>query len=468
MPTALRYATLMQLRGLHALLLLTAAATAQRGAVERLVRDAEAQGVRVGVACTDGGGEVLYRHRAAESFAPASNMKVLTACGLLHGLGHDHVFRTAFSLEDGVLAVDASGDPNWIRDTEHDPARVFAQLAAALRVRGIDSIRDVRLRPGTYVGPARPSDWPQDQLYAYYCAPTGAFVLDQGVFWVALQPAGGQARCELVSPATGYPLRGTVDVVGKQKSPVYGAVDKVDHVQVRGRMHASSPRVEIRQSVEEPERWFRDALRHALAQGGITIDAGAPARTSADVFVHESSLLPAVRRILEDSSNFDAEQCLRVLGAKRRGDGSLAGGMREFEEQITRLCGRLPSNTVLTDGSGLSRTNRLTPGLLVVAMLQNAATASGSVLRDRLPVAGESGTLERRFVGTPLVGRVRAKTGWIRGASSLSGVLDCVDGGKRWFSILMDYDRDRSGFNKELKQIQEDLVAAFEGLEADQ
>ena len=59
---------------------------------------------------------------------------------------------------------------------------------------------------------------------------------------------------------------------------------------------------------------------------------------------------------------------------------------------------------------------------------------------------------------------VRAKTGWIRGASSLSGCVESADGSRRWFSILMNYDRSKGGFNKTCKRIQEDIVAAVAGM----
>ena len=72
--------------------------------------------------------------------------------------------------------------------------------------------------------------------------------------------------------------------------------------------------------------------------------------------------------------------------------------------------------------------------------------------------------MKKRFVGTDLVGRVRAKTGWVRGASSLSGMVELPSGATRWFSILMNYDPSRNGLNKDLKKLQERIVAAAVGL----
>jgi D-alanyl-D-alanine carboxypeptidase/D-alanyl-D-alanine-endopeptidase (penicillin-binding protein 4) len=101
-----------------------------------------------------------------------------------------------------------------------------------------------------------------------------------------------------------------------------------------------------------------------------------------------------------------------------------------------------------------------------VALVRSHTGPAGAVLRACLPVAGQTGTLSDRFAGTDLVGRVRAKTGWIRGASSLSGLVEGKDGKLRWFSILMNYDPKQDGLNKELKRLQEDIVRAIETMGA--
>jgi D-alanyl-D-alanine carboxypeptidase/D-alanyl-D-alanine-endopeptidase (penicillin-binding protein 4) len=434
-----------------------------------VVAAAEALGARTGVAVCDGDGRVLYAHRLAEAFAPASNMKLLSATAVLDGLGVDHQFTTTFRLRGGRLVVQASGDPNWIHGTEHAPERVFAEVAASLRRRGVTQLAGVDLDPGTFAGPLRPPGWPQDQLYTYYCAPTGAFVLEQGTFVLAVEARSGAgvAQVDLVAPPAALPIRGSIDVTDRQKGAIYGALDLADAVQVRGKFYRKSPRVTIRTAVQEPTSWFLATLRHALDAAGIAVGGEAPfGEADLIVYQHRSDLRPAIARMLEDSSNFDAEQCLRVLGDHVCRDGSLAGGLQALRSGIAQRLGRVPEGVVLSDGSGLSRDNRLTPGLLAAALVATAHGSAGAVLAECLPVAGRSGTLADRFVGSDLAGRVRAKTGWIRGASALSGVVECADGTRRWFSILMNYDPKRNGLNKDLKALQEQLVAAIDKMAA--
>ena len=78
--------------------------------IARAVAAAEALGARTGVAVCDAGGRWLFRHAAGDAFAPASNMKVLTAAAVVNGLGADFHFTTTFALRGGRLVVVASGE----------------------------------------------------------------------------------------------------------------------------------------------------------------------------------------------------------------------------------------------------------------------------------------------------------------------------------------------------------------------
>jgi D-alanyl-D-alanine carboxypeptidase/D-alanyl-D-alanine-endopeptidase (penicillin-binding protein 4) len=94
----------------------------------------------------------------------------------------------------------------------------------------------------------------------------------------------------------------------------------------------------------------------------------------------------------------------------------------------------------LSDGSGLSRDNRLTTALLagLLALAADDSHATLSALFAGLPVAGYSGTLHDRFVGQsrPAVGLVRAKTGTLNGVSALAGVVVDADGRLLSFSLI--------------------------------
>jgi len=434
-------------------------------ALRQAVAAAESFGVRTGVLAATDNGRSFYAHRSQETFVPASNQKLLTAAVVLQGLGTEHRFRTRFVLQAGKLVVQASGDPNWITGSAQEPSVIFGQVARALRQRGVVALQGVVLDPGSFLGPSRPSGWPQDQLYTYYCAPTGPFVLDQGVFTLSIASGrASTAQVSLVGPTAAMPLRGSIEVVDGGKNLIYGGTDRGEAVQLSGKFLRKAPPVTVRTAVRDPADWFRAALLSSLADAGISVLATAPIAADGLVHEHATELGPALLRMLEESSNFDAEQCLRALGAKT-GDGSLQGGVAAMHALLVRELGSLPAEIVLADGSGLSKTNRLSPQVLLQVLLATQRGPGASLLRQALPIAGQSGTLSDRFHGTNLVGRVHAKTGWIRGASALSGYVERHDGSRRWFAILMNYDPNKNGLNKDLKQLQEKMVEAMAAFE---
>jgi D-alanyl-D-alanine carboxypeptidase/D-alanyl-D-alanine-endopeptidase (penicillin-binding protein 4) len=77
-----------------------------------------------------------------------------------------------------------------------------------------------------------------------------------------------------------------------------------------------------------------------------------------------------------------------------------------------------------------------------------------------LAVAGVDGTLDDRFRGSDIRGRLFGKSGFVEGVSSLSGYLHARDGGWYAFSILMNGIPHLS--NSEIKPLQEKIVKAVD------
>jgi D-alanyl-D-alanine carboxypeptidase/D-alanyl-D-alanine-endopeptidase (penicillin-binding protein 4) len=118
----------------------------------------------------------------------------------------------------------------------------------------------------------------------------------------------------------------------------------------------------------------------------------------------------------------------------------------------------LPADGVrVDDGSGLSRENRLTTRLLATLLCKMQGHAGWEVWRNSLAVGGDSGTLRKRFRGE-LDGRVFAKTGYIRGVSSLGGYVEL--GGGRYVAFSFIYN-DIPGSTWRAKQAQERACLAL-------
>jgi len=94
---------------------------------------------------------------------------------------------------------------------------------------------------------------------------------------------------------------------------------------------------------------------------------------------------------------------------------------------------------VLDNGSGLSRSERITPTQMAALLLASHEGRHGPELLATLPVAGVDGTLSRRFKGGPAEGRARLKTGTLSTAVALAGYVPDAQG-RTWVVAAMVND----------------------------
>jgi D-alanyl-D-alanine carboxypeptidase/D-alanyl-D-alanine-endopeptidase (penicillin-binding protein 4) len=135
------------------------------------------------------------------------------------------------------------------------------------------------------------------------------------------------------------------------------------------------------------------------------------------------------------SNNHIADGLMRSLMIAHQANGA---GYDALMKQAWRHLGLDLDGCVFVDGSGLSRQNRLTARFLV-ALLRHMRTESpqAGAFVHTLPVAAVDGTLRKRMAGTCAAGTVRAKTGFLTGACTLSGYVD-RKGRHLVFSMLMN------------------------------
>ena len=384
--------------------------------------------VLAAVATLEGRGLAFTSSSSGSALAvPASTTKVVTTAVALYLLGADHVFETTTVLERGAgraaprLVLVGGGDPFLAGrppapspdvSATYAPERADVETLAqrtARELRG-QGVRRVSLGydDSLFTGPAENPTWRADYIPDGIVSPITALWVDEG-----RDPIG----------------------FGRVADPSLAAAQR-----------------------------FATALRDA----GITV-VGGPAATVAEqdasrvAGVQSPPLAQIVQRILEVSDNEASEVLLRHIGLAEQGNGSSAGGQRSVE-RVLSANGIGMDGSVLYDGSGLSRANRMSPRLLV-AVLRWAADDAHPDLRtvvSSLPVAGYTGSLTTRMdMGPPAgLGRVRAKTGTLTGVTSLAGLAVDLDGDLLAFALLADkIPRNRDG----LARIAMDNAAAALG-----
>ena len=180
---------------------------------------------------------------------------------------------------------------------------------------------------------------------------------------------------------------------------------------------------------------FLDALRAADPDGEVVDPAvdtsiGTAVGSTTLAEVKSQPLRVLIKQMLLDSDNTLAEMLARIVSKQSGGNGSAASLQQVIPSALTDF--EVPATGLtIRDGSGLSALNAVPASTMTDFMRQVRDGAKGlDVVRDGLPVAGQSGTLASRFTGDNAVarGQVWAKTGWITTAYTLSGYLTAADG----------------------------------------
>src|SRR3989454_16287 len=200
-------------------------------------------------------------------------------------------------------------------------------------------------------------------------------------------------------------------------------------------------------ALPDPNLYAARALEISLRKKGISVGGGAAGTTDSMVYrslrccgsplvEYRSRPLPdIVFPILNTSQNWFAEMLLKVLAREVGDTGSWTKGL-DVEKQFLIDSVKIDSTAFsLEDGSGLAAGNLVTPHAFVQLLAYMYRHPKRAPFLAGLPRAQQRGSLLRRFAGTPLEGRVLAKTGSIDRVNTLSGYIEKADGRVITFSI---------------------------------
>ncbi len=148
--------------------------------------------------------------------------------------------------------------------------------------------------------------------------------------------------------------------------------------------------------------------------------------------------------MLTHSDNTGAEFIARHAAKAAGFEGSIDGANKVIKQSLRQI-GLKPKALVIRDASGLSDGNRVHAKLLANLMVKVAKAQNGlDVLKQWMPIAGQTGTLRYRFQGASAIarGNVIAKTGYIPGLYGLNGIVNAADGSRLAFAIFAGADKE--------------------------
>ena len=135
-----------------------------------------------------------------------------------------------------------------------------------------------------------------------------------------------------------------------------------------------------------------------------------------------------VKWTLTWSDNVLAERLARLAAVTSGQQFNDKGIAITFHAVLTNF-GIDPDKIEVSDGSGLSKQNRVTAKAIADLLMKIRNNPKYASIYDGLPIGGVSGTLQNRFLKTApqAVGLVHAKTGTLSGTVSLAGYVDSED-----------------------------------------
>ncbi len=440
------------------------------------------------VAYDDGAQPLLFGRDETKRFTPASNFKLFTATWVLKTLGPKTTLETQVLGAPSEFISEGSWPTGETPPTVltliggGDPSLESADLRALARqitdpIEGADKgyfiVRAQNsaagdLLNGEFGGRRYPDGWTLDDALWYYGPVVTGLAVNRNQVDVTV--VGGANPGELAAtesaPDAPFPILSTVLTVAKD-DPRAGQLlwDRGDADSPLGQtlrlqgFIAVSARATQGIAVPNPTQWAANILAEELkAAGGkiAQLNGGYRAGEVALVASHKSQPIGTLlNRFLKNSDNLYGEMLLRRAGATLADDAPIpsdSGASVSSDGLAARahrdMIGWLIENKVptqglrLSDGSGLSRYEVLTP--LAVTRLLGVAQKieGGDLFYSSLPIAGVDGTLKNRFKGSAAEGNLHAKTGTFSITNCLSGYVTTRDGQRLAVSILTNFVED--------------------------
>lgn len=420
---------------------------------DRLINQVD-PAINIGVEVVDlTTGTMMYRRNQSRSFVPASNMKLFSDAAALMVLGPDYRFKNNLSvgisqLQNGVLSgtlyLHLPGDPSFSHER-------LASLLSSLKAWHINCIRGniVIDSSHAHINPYAPGWMIEDLVYSYG-APLAPVMIDANRLIATVNPGDqeGVAATVEIEGDIGGGIFINNEVKTKAKGTRCGvdfSMNKDNQLTVRGCVTVGQWAVQQKMAIRNPLMYSQGLIRQQLSEANIALEGNvilgnAPRDSMLIATDNSKPIAQLMADTLKPSDNLYADSLFLHAAAKLRGApvnwNEAQAIIKNFLQQQTGIS---LQNAVLTDGSGLSRYDLLTPEQTVglLRFLFDRFPLSYEYIAA-LPISGRDGTLQRRFKRPDQQDLVRAKTGTMTGVVSLSGYLYTANAHTLAFAIFIN------------------------------
>ncbi len=349
---------------------------------------------RDAAAIADPSGRVILSVNSGETHVPASTIKILTALTALQSLGPSYRFSTHLYLDsDANLFVKGTGDPML---TSEELREMAWTISEKIRLVGDVVVDHSYFSPVTIPGTGTSS--------RSYNAPVGALSANFNTVRVTVGPGGKLLSAEPQTPLLPY---------AATRLARLGQVREGRHTFIH--------------SAAESAIYAGELLAYFLRQKGVEmtgrVTTGTVPADSTPLLTWHSpfTIEEVIERMMEFSNNFIANQLFLAAGAMELGPPA---DLRKALEVMGGVAsGQLGlASAVITEGSGLSRENRISAEDMLI-LLQKFAPYR---------------YLLKEEFGIPY------KTGTLRGMRTRAGYLESGSGKHYPFALFINEDIEKT------------------------
>ena len=389
-------------------------------------------------------GKTVFSINEAEPMSPASTMKLVTTRAALDLLGPNHRWITEIYYDGeirqgklfGNLYLLASGDPTMSIEK-------LWRLLSHIKVSGITTIDgDVIIDRSVYRIPSHdPAAFDQRPTKTYNVGPD-AFLIGENKIEITVDTNSES----FFAPVYLFPNLGELKLESKVElregkcSPAkIEAILSGDVISVEGLLprHCGLQSYEL--NLLSPKDFSKLVIRELWESGGSTlsgtISEGAIPRESKFLTnVASEPLAQAIRKINKESSNSLARLLYLALAPEKIYENS----EQDSESAIRAWANKKNMYTdglVFDNGSGLSRSERLSPVFLSEVLSDAWRDPFSSEFISSLSIPGVDGTLRNRLTQSTASKRGHLKTGLLNEVRSIAGYLNHPSG--HTFSVVV-------------------------------
>lgn len=294
------------------------------------------------------GGRIIASRNSDKAFLPASTIKLVTSLAALTTLGADYRFKTSFFLDKNrTLYIKGSGDPALTSDA-------VAAIATELVHHGVRTVGDIALDTSLFALDGK-ADGAENSANPYDVA-NGALAVNYNTVSIKVLKDGA-----ILSGEKETPLLPIMTEIGKKLAPGNHRINPEAFL-TTGKLPASL-------------RYSGELFRAMMIQQGIQVSgritlAKTPKNLRA-LYIHSSntSVEDLVRSCLHYSNNYLANQLFLACGAESLGwPATWAKARKAMRIFIGATWPRHRKVITMIEGSGLSRSDRITPTAMIAVL----------------------------------------------------------------------------------------------------